>query len=61
MQWHTSTPSDGGECGEVSMNLAAMIPVRENDKAPYGPQLAFSPAAWSAFVHNVAAEELDAA
>ncbi|MFE0461487.1 DUF397 domain-containing protein [Kitasatospora sp. NPDC058965] len=62
MQWHESTHSegDGGECVEVAMDFAAMIPVRDS-RDPYGPQLAFSPAAWSDFVQGVGTVELDAA
>ncbi|NUQ95477.1 MAG: DUF397 domain-containing protein [Streptomyces sp.] len=49
--------SNGGECVEWAPTYAATageVPVRDS-KTPYGPTLAFSPTAWSAFVTAVRA------
>ncbi|WP_051966196.1 Scr1 family TA system antitoxin-like transcriptional regulator [Kitasatospora mediocidica] len=58
--WQTSSYSqgDGGECVEVALNLAApegVVPVRDS-KDRQGPQLSFTPAAWSAFTRAVATD-----
>jgi hypothetical protein len=55
--WEKSSYSsgEGGQCVEFARNLAAsagIIPVRDS-KAPEGPALAFSPAAWTSFVNAV--------
>lgn len=49
--WRKSTRSgdNGGDCVEVADNLAGLVAVRDS-KNPTGPVLAFSPAAWTAFV-----------
>ena len=52
--------SNGGECVEWAPTYAAQageVPVRDS-KTPYGPTLAFSPTAWSAFVQAVKAGRL---
>ncbi|MDH6134434.1 transcriptional regulator with XRE-family HTH domain [Kitasatospora sp. MAA4] len=59
--WRTSSYSqgNGGECVEVALNLATpegVVPVRDS-KDRQGPQLTFTPAAWSAFTHAVATDE----
>ncbi|MEU6083955.1 DUF397 domain-containing protein [Streptomyces sp. NPDC047108] len=56
LSWHKSSysGSDGDECVEVATCLDA-VHVRDS-KDKDGPQLAFSPAAWSDFVAHVAAE-----
>ncbi|MEU6171725.1 DUF397 domain-containing protein [Streptantibioticus parmotrematis] len=41
--------SDGGQCIEVSDDVAGVVPVRDS-KDPHGPALIFPSAAWSAFV-----------
>jgi hypothetical protein len=57
-RWFKSSYSgNGGQCIEVAHNLASssrVVPVRDS-KDPHGPALAFSPAAWSAFVAEVKA------
>ncbi|MET8363211.1 DUF397 domain-containing protein [Micromonospora sp. NPDC049580] len=45
--------SSGGNCVEVADNLPGVIGVRDS-KDPAGPILAFAPAAWRAFVAQVA-------
>jgi hypothetical protein len=59
--WRKSTYSDGdgGNCVEVADNLPGVIPVRDS-KDPQGPALAFSPAAWTAFVAATARGEFPA-
>lgn len=48
--WRKSTRSNSqGACVEVADNLAGVVGVRDS-KDPYGPILAVSPAAWTAFV-----------
>ena len=63
-QWFKSSYSDnGGQCIEVAANLLAthgVVPVRDS-KNPTGPSLAFSPAAFVAFVDAVKAGELPTA
>ncbi|MEH1102625.1 DUF397 domain-containing protein [Micromonospora sp. CPCC 205561] len=53
--WRKSTRSggSGGNCVEVADNLPGVVGVRDS-KDPYGPALAFTPRAWSAFVGGVA-------
>ncbi|WP_433282062.1 DUF397 domain-containing protein [Micromonospora sp. CA-244673] len=50
-QWRKSTKSgnNGGDCVEVSDNLAGVVGVRDS-KDPTGPVLTFDPAAWTRFV-----------
>ncbi|MET8549675.1 DUF397 domain-containing protein [Micromonospora zamorensis] len=45
--------SSGGNCVEVADNLAGVVGVRDS-KDPAGPALTFGPAAWRAFVAQVA-------
>ncbi|WFF00740.1 DUF397 domain-containing protein [Micromonospora sp. WMMD964] len=45
--------SSGGNCIEVADNLPGVIGVRDS-KDPAGPALVFGPAAWAAFVAQVA-------
>jgi hypothetical protein len=40
-----------GECVEVARNIPGVIAVRDS-KAPYGPVVRVSPAAWAAFVQG---------
>ncbi|NJP32648.1 DUF397 domain-containing protein [Micromonospora thermarum] len=53
--WRKSSRSstNGGTCVEVADNLPGVVGVRDS-KDPAGPALAFSPAAWRAFVTQVA-------
>ncbi|GAA2112643.1 hypothetical protein GCM10009802_10850 [Streptomyces synnematoformans] len=59
-EWRKSSysESNGGDCVEVKRTPTA-IPVRDS-KDPEGPQLAFTPAAWTAFVTAVKVGELAA-
>lgn len=56
--WRKSTYSggDGGECIEVADGVTGLVPVRDS-KDPHGPALAFTPAAWTAFVAATARGE----
>ncbi|MEU7655451.1 DUF397 domain-containing protein [Micromonospora taraxaci] len=45
--------SSGGNCVEVADNLPGVVGVRDS-KDPAGPALTFGPAAWRAFVTQVA-------
>ncbi|MEG3636420.1 DUF397 domain-containing protein [Micromonospora palythoicola] len=49
--WRKSSRSNqnGGACVEVADNLPGLVAVRDS-KDPAGPVLAFTPAAWRAFV-----------
>ncbi|MYV53065.1 DUF397 domain-containing protein [Streptomyces sp. SID3212] len=49
--WRKSSYSsdNGGDCLEIATNLPGIIPVRDS-KAPEGPALMLTPAAWNAFV-----------
>ncbi|MFF5218004.1 DUF397 domain-containing protein [Micromonospora sp. NPDC000442] len=51
--WRKSTRSgdNGGNCVEVATNLPGLVAVRDS-KDPTGPTLAYSPAAWAAFVRT---------
>ena len=55
-QWRTSTRSstNGGNCVEVADNLPGRVHVRDS-KDRQGPVLTFDPAAWRAFVRDIAA------
>ncbi|WP_406200260.1 DUF397 domain-containing protein [Kitasatospora sp. NBC_01560] len=60
-EWKTASYSqgDGGQCIEVATNVGQaeqVVPVRDS-KDRGGPELGFSPAAWSAFLQGVAAGE----
>ncbi|RLK24365.1 uncharacterized protein DUF397 [Micromonospora sp. M71_S20] len=54
-QWRKSTKSggNGGDCVEVADNLPGVVGVRDS-KDPTGTALVFAPAAWRAFVVQVA-------
>ncbi|MEV1074916.1 DUF397 domain-containing protein [Micromonospora parva] len=54
-RWRKSTRSgaSGGNCVEVASNLPGVVAVRDS-KDVAGPALAFPPAAWAAFVAQVA-------
>ncbi|MER7418626.1 DUF397 domain-containing protein [Micromonospora peucetia] len=54
-QWRKTTrsSSNGGNCVEVADNLSGVVAVRDS-KDPAGPALTFAPAAWRAFVTQVA-------
>ncbi|MFF5172300.1 DUF397 domain-containing protein [Micromonospora sp. NPDC000089] len=55
VQWRTSTrsSSNGGACVEVADNLSGVVAVRDSkDRA--GGTLTFPPAAWRAFIAQVA-------
>ncbi|WP_112492608.1 DUF397 domain-containing protein [Streptomyces bacillaris] len=62
-QWFTSSySSNGGNCVEVAVNLAASrdtVPVRDSKSAD-GPVVGVRPAAFSAFVAGVRAGAFDA-
>ncbi|WBB92715.1 DUF397 domain-containing protein [Verrucosispora sp. WMMC514] len=49
--WRKSSRSNsnGGACVEVADNLPGLVAVRDS-KDPAGPVLAFTPAAWRAFI-----------
>ena len=49
----TRSSSNGGNCVEVADNLPGVVAVRDS-KDPAGPALTFEPAAWRAFVAEVA-------
>ncbi|MEV0280446.1 DUF397 domain-containing protein [Streptomyces sp. NPDC050610] len=57
--WRASTYSstNGGDCIEVGDGVPGVVPVRDS-KAPNGPALIISPAAWSAFVAFAARSEV---
>ncbi|MFG1809945.1 DUF397 domain-containing protein [Streptomyces sp. NPDC049040] len=59
--WRKSTHSggDGGNCIEFAADVPDVIPVRDS-KDPQGPALAFTPAAWTAFVDATARGEFPA-
>ncbi|MET7640185.1 DUF397 domain-containing protein [Streptomyces sp. NPDC005438] len=54
--WHKSSySSNGGDCVEVATNLVTtdgIVPVRDS-KALNGPELALTPAAWTAFIQDL--------
>jgi hypothetical protein len=54
-RWRTSTrsSSNGGNCVEVADNLPGVVAVRDS-KDPAGPVLRFAPAAFRAFITEVA-------
>ncbi|SCL16092.1 DUF397 domain-containing protein [Micromonospora inyonensis] len=54
-RWRKSTrsSSNGGNCVEVADNLLDIVAVRDS-KNPAGPALTFSPAAWRAFIAQLA-------
>ncbi|MET7380450.1 DUF397 domain-containing protein [Streptomyces sp. NPDC005526] len=43
---------DGGNCLEVAHNIPGLVPVRDS-KAPNGPALLLSAAAWAPFVASL--------
>ena len=52
--------SNGGDCVEISDNLAGIVAVRDS-KDPGGPTLAFRPADWRAFTAAIKTSEFDLA
>ncbi|MET8310414.1 MULTISPECIES: DUF397 domain-containing protein [unclassified Micromonospora] len=54
-RWRKSSRSsgNGGNCVEVADNLPGVVGVRDS-KDPTGPALTFTPAAWRAFVTQLA-------
>ena len=56
-RWRKSSRSsgNGGDCVEVAGNLPGVVGVRDS-KDRGGPVLAFTPAAWRAFVDGLPAE-----
>ncbi|MEO3769505.1 DUF397 domain-containing protein [Micromonospora sp. B9E7] len=54
-RWRKSTRSgaSGGNCVEVASNLPGVVAVRDS-KDVTGPALTFGPAAWTAFVVQIA-------
>ncbi|PWR06564.1 DUF397 domain-containing protein [Micromonospora acroterricola] len=54
-RWRKSSRSsgNGGNCVEVADNLPGLVAVRDS-KDPAGPALVFAPAAWRAFVTQLA-------
>jgi hypothetical protein len=55
--WRKSSYSNGsgGECVEVADNIPGLVPVRDS-KAPHGPALILTAAAWAPFVAALKAE-----
>ncbi|MFD3329436.1 DUF397 domain-containing protein [Streptomyces sp. NPDC058701] len=52
-RWFKSSYSDnGGNCVQVAVNLAGVVPVRDS-KNPGGPELAFAPRAFAVFLDGV--------
>ncbi len=60
--WRRSSYSgaNGGTCVEVGAMAGSAVAVRDS-KDPDGPRLAFSPAEWQAFTHQVRAGMFDPA
>jgi len=55
VHWRKSTYSggeQGSECVEVGFGASGTVPVRDS-KAPEGPVLTFTPAAWTDFLTAV--------
>ncbi|PGH48917.1 DUF397 domain-containing protein [Streptomyces sp. Ru87] len=52
--WRKSSYSNqaGGDCVEVAPGFPGVVPVRDS-KAPQGPALLVTPAAWAAFIAGV--------
>ncbi|MEU6224033.1 DUF397 domain-containing protein [Streptomyces sp. NPDC047042] len=52
--WRKSSYSstNGGECLEVGDGMTNLVPVRDS-KAPHGPAVLFTAAAWASFVAEV--------
>ncbi|MFI5676278.1 DUF397 domain-containing protein [Streptomyces cellulosae] len=52
--WRKSSYSngDGGDCLEVAHNIPGLVPVRDS-KAPHGPALILTAAAWAPFVASL--------
>ncbi|MFG2118378.1 DUF397 domain-containing protein [Streptomyces sp. NPDC048710] len=52
--WRKSSYSneDGGNCVEVAPNIPGLVPVRDS-KAPHGPALILTTAAWAPFVASL--------
>ncbi|MEV0777266.1 DUF397 domain-containing protein [Streptomyces sp. NPDC050428] len=61
VNWRKSSYSnqDGGECVEISDDLAPVVPVRDS-KNPHGPVIAFHAPGWASFVSAVRHGALDA-
>ena len=58
--WRKSSLSgnDGGNCVEVAINLPGIVAVRDS-KDPYGPELVFTHAEWTAFAAGARDGEFD--
>lgn len=52
--WRKSsyTGNNGGNCVEVMRTPTAVVAVRDS-KDPAGPKLAFTPADWQQFIHQI--------
>jgi hypothetical protein len=57
LTWSKSSYSDsnGGNCVEVATGSTDTVPVRDS-KDPHGPQLTFTPSAWTAFLTALRAD-----
>lgn len=62
VSWRKSSYSggSGGDCVEVAQGIPHSVPVRDS-KAPEGPSLIFTAAAWSAFTTAVKRREIPTA
>lgn len=61
INWRKSSYSGGNQgdaCVEIGTGLAGIVPVRDS-KDPDGPVLAFTPAAWTAFLTTLRTEGLE--
>ncbi|NUR01235.1 MAG: DUF397 domain-containing protein [Streptomyces sp.] len=62
-RWRKSSYSnaqEGGECVEVALGTPGLVPVRDS-KAPLGPALTFTEAAWHCFLAGVKQGEIPTA
>ena len=49
LDWHKSSRSNSGNCAEVRSH-GSQVQVRDSKLGEASPQLAFTPAAWAAFL-----------